>query len=100
MRKGQNQDVCVVNNVVVNHVRKTSKTNTPKLIAENRPAIGVSCDPFDRPVDLISEFEPEPVTAPLVPPTSVSVLFGCQPMKANVDFGHVGSLAFFSQFGP
>jgi hypothetical protein len=57
MGKGEYHYVCVVDDVIKEHVGEASKANAPEPIAEERPASGVCRDTFYRSVDFLSEFE-------------------------------------------
>jgi hypothetical protein len=88
MGKGEYENVILIDDVVIKRERKSSDTDASKPIAEDRPSIRVSRDPFYRSIDLCSEVKSKPRPAPLVPHARVSVLLSSEPMKADLDCRH------------
>jgi len=97
---GENEDVIQIVDVIVERIRESSETDTAISIAEDRPPIWLSCDPFNGLLDCCLELGPKPCPAPLVPSSGVPILLGSQPMKEDVHARPLGRLSLVSEIRP
>jgi hypothetical protein len=96
----ENDDLIQIDDAIVECIAKASEPDTAITVAEERPPIGLSRDPFDSFVDLCFEVGPQPSPAPLVPPASVPVFLGSQSMKIDVHAKAPGRSSLVSELGP
>jgi hypothetical protein len=100
MGDGKDDNIFLVDDMVVDYVRKSPQANAAKSLTKNRPSTGLKRDSFDGPIHLVPEVETKALAATLVPAASFPVLLRGQSMKAHVHVCTRGRLTFIPQFVP
>jgi hypothetical protein len=100
MGDGKDDNVFLVDDMVVDYVRKSPKANAAKSLPKNRPSTGLKRDSFNGRIHLVPEVETKAFPATLVPAASFPVLLRGQPMKAHLHVCTRGSLTLILEFVP